>query len=599
MANPRLLLLSLGLYGLSVCCSLPSWAQFEPLPGRGIDPLEPERPVPDTPPELPENPEDLLPTPAVEPGQTLPPNTEEITLSVTAVEFEGNTLFDTATLEATVAEIVENPGPPWRPQTLTLNQLVSLAEAVARLYREAGYSTAGALVQVPEATQASGSGLIRIAVTEGSVTAVNIAGTERLNSGYVRSRLGVTDDQPLNVLQLQERLQLLQLDPLIQQIQASLNAGAESGSSILDVTVEETESASISLGLNNNRPASVGTGQRQVFFSDANFLGIGDAINVGISNTDGSTSWSFSYSVPLGPSDSTISFSFSPGINDIIDETFFDLNRDDIGPDIQSRSQSYDLTFRQPLVRSVQGETFQELAVGVTGSLRNSQSFLLGESFPLSTGASSDGIVRIAALRFSQEYTRRDGRQVLALRSQFNVGLDALGSTINESVAGVEAIPDSRFLSWLGQVQWVRVLDTDSLLILKANAQFADRGLLSAEQFGIGGGSSVRGYRQDRLLTDNGVFASAEARFPVLRVPELQSTLLIAPFVDFGTGWNDNPADNPDPRTLLSVGFGLQLQQADNLTARLDWGIPLINGSADGSNWQENGLYFSVVYTPF
>jgi hypothetical protein len=40
----------------------------------------------------------------------------------------------------------------------------------------------------------------------------------------------------------------------------------------------------------------------------------------------------------------------------------------------------------------------------------------------------------------------------------------------------------------------------------------------------------------------------------------------------------------------------------ERLTARLDWGIPLIeldDPNAEGNSLQQDGLYFQIEYTPF
>lgn len=567
--------------------------------GGVLDPSPPEPPSIQAPPDLPANPEDLFPTPST-PGQPQTTCTTDLTFLITDVQFEGNTLFDRDTLEPIVVKAATSQsGTTWSHHTLPCSQLVAVALAVTEYYHGEGYAAAGAVVTIPEETGRNRAGPMRITINEGSVDAINITGMERLVTGYARSRLGIEEGEPLNTRKLQERLQLLQFDPLIQQVRAALNAGAEPNTTTLDVTVTEADSTSVSLGLNNSRPSSVGTDQSQIFFSERNLLGWGDALTLGYSNTRGSDAWSFSYSVPINADNGTFSFSYSPGDNDIISDTFFDLNRDGVGPDIESRSDTYEVSLRQPLLRSIEEQTFHEVAIGLTGSLRESQTFLLDEPFPLSAGASSDGITRVAALRFFQEYTLQDGNQALVLRSRFSFGLNALNSTINDAIAGVETIPDSRFFTWLGQFQWVRVLAPDTVFILKSNLQFADQGLLSAERFGIGGISSVRGYSQDRLLTDNAIFASAELRIPIARIPELESIIQVAPFIDFGKGWNHNPNNNPDPNSLISMGLGLQWQYADSLTARLDWGIPLIDDNTSGSTWQDNGLYFSLVYTPF
>ena len=267
---------------------------------------------------------------------------------------------------------------------------------------------------------------------------------------------------------------------------------------------------------------------------------------------------------------------------------------------IKGDSQYYELTLRQPVVQTPN----QEFTLGLTAARLESNissSVLEAENFPiseLSPGADDEGRTRISAIEFFQEWTKRNTREVIAARSQFNLGIGAFDATINNNA------PDSRFLSWQGQAQWVRLLAPDTLLLIRTNVQLADDALVPLEQFGLGGIESVRGYRQDALLADNGVFASAELRLPIYRRQEQQLTLQLTPFVDFGTVWDDsvrsvenlNPSDSD---TLASIGLGLRFQLGDRLTARLNWGIPLIDIDSRKRTLQEKGLYFSIQYNPF
>ncbi len=68
---------------------------------------------------------------------------------------------------------------------------------------------------------------------------------------------------------------------------------------------------------------------------------------------------------------------------------------------------------------------------------------------------------------------------------------------------------------------------------------------------------------------------------------------------DIGHGWNLSGFSDPDPQTLASIGIGLRLQISDRITARFDWGIPLIDVSGEKNNLQEKGLYFSLIVNPF
>ncbi|HBE30996.1 MAG TPA: hypothetical protein DD990_06500, partial [Cyanobacteria bacterium UBA11368] len=252
--------------------------------------------------------------------------------------------------------------------------------------------------------------------------------------------------------------------------------------------------------------------------------------------------------------------------------------------------------FRQPIIQS----PTQELALGLSAVRRESETSLLNTPFPLSPGASDDGRTRISALRFFQEWTQRGSRQVFAARSQFSVGLGLFDATTNNDP------PDSRFLAWRGQAQYLQLLGSETrepnsspLLLLRADVQLADRSLLALEQFGLGGFESVRGYRQDALLTDNGALASAEVRFPIYRLRSVEGVLQVIPFVDLGRAWNSSGKQNPDPSTLASVGLGVQWQQSDRLRARVDYGIPLINVESGDRTLQERGLYFFLQYNFF
>ena len=126
-----------------------------------------------------------------------------------------------------------------------------------------------------------------------------------------------------------------------------------------------------------------------------------------------------------------------------------------------------------------------------------------------------------------------------------------------------------------------------------------DRPLLSLEQFGLGGFDSIRGYRQDQLLADNGLYGSIEARIPIFRIPQIRSVAQITPFVDWGTAWNSGDRVEPEDKTLASVGLGLRWQFSDWATARLEWGIPLMNSNSSSNSLQESGVLFSLTSNVF
>lgn len=530
-------------------------------------PSIPSSPLPQIPlPPLPA-PEDLLAPPSPQPADE---SLDDVPTLVFVERFNvvGSTVFSGAELAEATA--------PFSGREITFSELLQARSAVTQLYVDRGYITSGAFIP-PQTIE---DGVVTIQILEGQLETINVTGTRRLNPSYIRSRLGLGATPPLNQNRILEALQLLQLDPLIETISADLQAGTHPGTNILQVEVKEADSFNVQLGIDNGRSPSVGSFRREIQFNQGNLTGLGDTLSVEYANTDGSNEVDASYTLPLNARNGSLSLAFGLSNSHVIEEPFDQL-------DITAPSNYYELSYRQPLIRTPTAE----LTLGLTASRQASQTQIDGEGFPLSADADAEGWTRVSALRFFQEWTERSSQHVFAVRSQFSLGVEWLGATVSDTT------PDSRFFVWRGQGQWVRLLAPDLLFLVRGDMQLSDNPLVSLEQFSIGGPQTVRGYRQDALLTNNGAVFSTEMRVPIVRVPEVQGVLQITPFVDVGTAWN-NPNIDLDPSTLLGVGIGLLWQHKD-FSARLDWGIPLIPIEGEKNNLQENGIYFSVVYTPF
>jgi hemolysin activation/secretion protein len=553
-----------------VCLTLGCWVTAaEAAPEPSADPtrqLQPPsaRPLPE--PEVPlPSPIELL-QPSIAPqAESAEPTAK--TLTIDRFEVTGSTVFSDAELDQVTA--------PFTKRSLTQTELFQARDAITQLYLSRGYISSGAYIP-PQKVQ---SKTIEIRVVEGGLESIQVNGTRRLSPDYIRQRLAIATQAPLSRTKLLTALQTLQLNPLIQTLSTELSASPRAGRSLLAVTVKEAQTFDLQTAFENSRSPSVGTNVRRIQLSEGNLLGFGDRITLSYSNTLSSQAGDLNYTLPISPRNATLSFSFGLSGSTVIERPFNAL-------DIESSSRYAELTLRQPLMET----PTQQFAVGITASQRQSRATLLKGSIPFpALGADESGQTRLTALRFFQEWTQRSQQSVFALRSQFNLGLSAL----NASVSSTQ--PDSRFLSWRGQAQWVRLLAPDTLLLLRSDLQLSDQGLLPFEQFGLGGQETVRGYRQDSVLTDSGLFAAAELRLPVLRSP---TTLLqVAPFMEMGRGWNHDPSRSGS--TLASVGLGLRLQMSDRITARLDWGIPLIAVKGDRATLQEKGIYFSVIYNPF
>jgi hypothetical protein len=313
-----------------------------PTPPSEIPPFQPEippqppsrTPIEPPAPELLPPPEELLQSPPPTPITPEPvPGKVPESITVDRFEFEGNTAFSDEELAKVTERFTKRP--------ISFAELFQARSAVTQLYIEQGYITSGALIP-PQTLE---GGVVKIQVVEGGLEAINVSGTRRLNPNYVRSRIAVATSKPLNQKRLLEALQLLQLNPLIQNLSAELAAGTQPGLSLLEVRVTEAKTFNTQLVLDNNRSPSIGTFQRQVQLTEANLLGLGDGLSVGYNNTEGSNGVDIGYTLPINPRNGTLSFNYGITSSDVIEPPFDRI-------DIEANSRYYELTLRQPLLQT-------------------------------------------------------------------------------------------------------------------------------------------------------------------------------------------------------------------------------------------------------
>jgi hemolysin activation/secretion protein len=551
---------------LSILSCIPQAMAQSPVLPNGTIPFQLDNPSPSLPSPLTSPPDS---SPQLSPASPVPecvsPSTESERFFVKTIQVLGSTVLQTE-----IQALIE----PLENRELTFEALLCLRSKITELYLNQGYSNSGAFL--PN-NQNLSSGTIQIQVVEGKLERIDIIGLKRLQSNYVRSRLKLAATTPLNQQRLQEALELLQLDPLFSQVNAELTAGSTPGQSILIVNLQEAPAFHTTLGVDNYRPPSVGSIQGTISLSHDNLVGWGDRFYGEYSKTEGLDFYDIRYDVPINAQDGTVGIRYWNSTSGIIQEPFREF-------EIDSNNETLSFNIRQPVLKTPQ----EEVALGLLLDLRREQTFLLGQPFSFSIAA-DNGSTKLTVLRFIQEWVKRDPSRVLALRSQFSFGLDLFDASINN--LGI----DGQFFSWQGQFQWVQQLSPRILLLGRLDTQLTPDALLPLEQFSLGGIDSVRGYPQNQLLTDNGIFASLEVRIPLTADP---SVLQLTPFIAAGTGWN-NLLPNPDPSTLVGIGMGLRWFIGSGLSLRVDYGVPLISISNQGNSLQEQGFYFSLRYQPF
>jgi hemolysin activation/secretion protein len=556
-----------------------AWGQVTPLPPR----LEP---TPEPPPIFREE-----PRPAPPPSPILPPVpapllerelTPTVRVFIREIRVVGSTVFSPEELGRVTA--------PYTNREVTAEDLETLRIALTRLYVDRGYINSGALLPDQSVTE----GIVTYDIIEGQLTGINVGGNRWFRRGYLERRLALGAGPPLNVNTLQERFQLLLQDQRIERLNADLKPGVRLGEALLDVQVEERFPLRLWLDFNNYQSPSVGAERGILGLEHQNLTGNGDILTLQYGRSDGlDPLLDFKYSLPFTARDTTAIFQYRRNSFTVVEEPFTEL-------DIETKSEIFTLGLRQPVYRTRN----TEITLEFIGERLSQETFVLGEPFSLEPGARHGESV-VTALRAGQEFVYRTPNQVIAARSRFSFGLDALGSTIHDDNS-----PDSRFFAWLGQFQLVRRLDflpflfRDTQLIARSDLQVSDDPLLVLEQIAVGGRYTVRGYRENTLVRDNAFLASLEARVPLISNVPWADYLQLAPFFDYGRAWNTE-RDTPDPADISSVGIGLRWGASirSPVPVRTDlefyWGYALRNVKTPGGDPQDDGLHFRFVLTFF
>ena len=243
---------------------------------------------------------------------------------------------------------------------MSFDELEQIRVGLTLFYVNHGYINSGAVI--PDQTGEGGT--IKIQIVEGTLSEINVHGNKRLKASYYseRIRLGLTG--PLDLNRLRDQLEIVRQNPNVERINAQLHPGDSPGKSYLDVDVQELDTRQFAISFNNHRSPSVGSERVELFYTDQNLLGFGDALALRYGLTSGGLDdmkiagadhwyqdifpftnpkdFSVDYTIPLSASDTTLTFTVDKTDEIVVEQPFQSLN-------INSEATSYAVTLRQPI----------------------------------------------------------------------------------------------------------------------------------------------------------------------------------------------------------------------------------------------------------
>jgi hemolysin activation/secretion protein len=512
----------------------------------------------------------------------LPKDTDTVKISgsvmVNQVFFSGNTVFSNQELAGVVADYIG--------RDLRAADIEALRRKISQYYIDHGYINSGAVLK----SQSLADGALTVDIIEGKLTDVRQSGQEGLPEDYIKDRLIAGSGEPLNVKDLQDSYRLLLADPMIQQLNGQLLPGAHPGEALLDVRVKRARPYQLYLGSDNYQTPAVGGYTGRIGGWVDNSLSLGERIDAQFIVNDGSLGYNTGINIPLNAYDTRFNFRYSDTYSSIVEAPLDKLK-------ITNHIIGFDGGLSHPVYRTFA----DDFTLGLNFVVRqNRMLFDNGNICQPIGGADKNCDMQVSVMRMAQKFSHRGDTNNVLFWSTFNVGFDALGATINPAGSA-----SAEFMSWLGQGMFMqRLWQEGPSLVVKANMQLADKPVLSLERYSLGGAYTVRGYRENTFVRDNGFNTNIEIQYPIFSADtQEKNTLNLVPFLDYGGAWNNVTIDEKRPATeyLFSAGLGFKWQY-HQIASEFYWAhafTPVKNRTLASHDIQDDGIHFRVNVNVF
>ena len=485
----------------------------------------------------------------------------ETAVVVETFRVTGNTLLDPNRIYATLA--------PHRGRR-TLEELRRAADAVQRLYAEAGY---GGVVAFVPPQQSNEPGVVMIRVVEGKVSNVRVLSARFHSDDNVRNSLpALQTGQTPRMRQLDTQIELANENPS-KRVQVLLRPGSQPGDVAADLTVTDRSPQTFSLSLDDTGNDRTGKWRAGLGWQHANVWGIDDV-------------FSAQYQTSLTkPGQVAVASAFYrhpvPGWLMVWDGYLAYSDVD--GGTRSTAAGALSITGRGHLggVRATWllprwNEIDHRVSLSLDRREYLNRCDVDGLDNPTCGAAGKD----VAVTPLSLDYALRSNTPfawTLTLTALTNLktgGSRASAEDFAQQREGAKQTFGAFRISSSAQTDL-----SDWQLRARLSLQWTKQALVAGEQFGLGGAVSVRGYEEREAVGDKGVAGSLEVGTPefLSRTTADEPSLRAFWFADGGAVSNNFGAECAAGQTrcpLLSTGLGLTYER-QRLQVRLAGAVAL------------------------
>ncbi len=457
---------------------------------------------------------------------------------------------------------------------ISLTDLYAIANRMTLKYRNDGYI----LTQVVVPPQTIDNGVATLQVVEGFIDNITIQGDEEseyaldLIRDYARR---ISTGSAMNVADMERQLLLINDLPGVDARSIISPSATTPGAADILVIVER-DPFEAALGVNNHGSRFLGQLQTNGIARVNSVLGLNEQITAQIVAAPDAglelAYGSLGYKMPVGSYGTTLAVIGS------ITETDpgFTLRQFDV----EGLSRSVILRAEHPIIRSRNTNIFGRFQF----DWRNVES---KNNIELTRRD------RIRALRAGLQAEFLDRLLGVAVNSfdfQISQGIDVFGASDEGDANMTRAAGDPTFTKANIELQRLQRITNQVNVVLTGRGQLSNNPLLSSEEFGLGGISTVRGYDPSEVVGDDGIGGSIEIQWK----PGQQKNIQLFTFLDSGTVWNQDATSSATKRdSLTSTGVGVRLDLPMDIDAEFVASQPL-HRDVQTTNDRDPRFFFSL-----
>ncbi len=473
---------------------------------------------------------------------------------------------------------------PFTGKARRFSDVQSAIDTLEGAYRARGLT----LVRVSLPEQELNHGSVRLVVTETRLRKVQILGNTQFDSANIRRSVpGLVEGQTPPISQISSSLRLANENPAKKTTIALQSAPNDDE---VDATLQVVEQKPWMAGLSLDNAGSEATGRTQLTaqFQHFNVAGLDHTLSLQYTTTLEQPSrvgaYGLGYHIPLYAWGDALDFygSYSDVDSGTVSAGAFNLQ-------VRGKGSVLGGRYTHNLARSEHYAS--RLSVGLEQKAFQNNLGFQGVQL------GRDVAVRPFSVAYSGDWTHTTGSTNFYLMGVRNLPGGDRGGEADFSGNRFAAAANYGLLRY--GLSHTQPLVADWQVRAALNGQISRDALVAGEQFGAGGATSVRGYRERAASDDQGHVLNLEIYTPALCNGDASKALQcrMVAFYDAATLSRNNalPGERKEAN-LSSVGLGLRLAMGKSMTTQVDVGHTLADSDTQAKGSTRAHLKLNLAY---